>query len=347
MNFHELIKDFTSLELSDPIFKSYETARNILLPQVLESRKLGRSNYWNREILSINYLMDANSLILSRLREHCHWITGVHPYQYSSHHQFRPEKSNMENRINELRMRNSNLSIFPERSNYGGFGFQIGKYLYNVDTLKFHEVMIGLHENVTGFQGENNKKIVLEIGSGFGGLADTLRNKYKDAKIILVDLPEILIIAATFLGAWYPDLKIKFLKSEIEITRVSPEDFDVLIVPNHLLRNQNRFTFNIDLLINTVSFQEMTSAEVSSYVNFAFNSKIPYIYSLNRDVSTYNSELDSVRNRIGEHYRLVEIEILEDSYTSALKAKKKPRNKMKFNSIKSDNPYRHILGRIN
>lgn len=336
ISLNDYLKEVVSVDFSDSIFSAYSNARNSLIPHISQSRLFGRSDYWSREVLSMDYLLDANPAILMRLREHCHWVTGVHPYQYSTHHQNRPEKDNLATRLEQLRQRNHNLIVQPERENYGGFGFRIEEKLYNVDTLKYHEVLIGINERVT-HKNTGTLRAVIEVGSGFGGLADVLVRSMSGLRMILVDLPEVLLLAGTFLGAWHKDSRIKFVKSVQDLETYDLEDFDFLLVPNYLINDTVRFRFKIDMLLNTVSFQEMTSAEVHHYVEFAYRNQIDRIYSLNRDVSTYNSQLDSVREQISKRYRLEELEILETEYTSALKSPKKLKKR-------NENPYRHVLG---
>ena len=48
----------------------------------------------------------------------------------------------------------------------------------------------------------------------------------------------------------------------------------------------------LDLTINMVSFQEMTDAQADAYVAKAHELNCPFVYSLNRDKSAYNPEID-------------------------------------------------------
>lgn len=45
-----------------------------------------RSKYWEEESSSIEYMVEATPAIISKLRDHCHWLTGVRSYDYKSHH---------------------------------------------------------------------------------------------------------------------------------------------------------------------------------------------------------------------------------------------------------------------
>jgi putative sugar O-methyltransferase len=331
------------LPSSDPIIQSNRIASDSLLIHISKSREIGRSVYWSREVSSLEYLFHAPNLVLKRMREHCHWVTGISSYQYAEHHFDTPPHHAMVARIAALVNRAPALEIKAERESYAGFGFPYEGKIYNADNLKYHEVIIGLTENL-GRNLELGKMTFLEIGSGFGGLADTIISHYPGSKLILVDLPEVLLLSWTFLGAWYPEKRIEFFDSSKPITS---DSFDILIVPNNLMGELIKSNLKIDVLINTVSFQEMTTQQVSEYVTHASEMRIPYIYSLNRDRSKYNEEITSVSGIIAEKYALRELEILETEYTAALKSPKMKHAKVKNLSKGEENiRYRHILGSL-
>ncbi|CAB4334965.1 MAG: putative sugar O-methyltransferase [Actinobacteria bacterium] len=337
---------FTSLPTSDPIYSSYANASKELLKLVAASRAVGRSQYWTREIESLEYLFDASPSILKRLREHCHWVTGISSYQYANHHFDTPPHLALIERIGELSNRKPNLEIYPERETYGGFGFPFQGNIYNADTLKYHEVIIGLTESLF-FLLKKNSYTIVEIGSGYGGLADTLLRHSPNTKLILVDFPEVLLLAWTFIGAWHPEKRIVLFD---EKSLVPNSDFDILLVPNNLLGAFQSSGTEIDLMLNTVSFQEMTTSQVQGYIDFANDLGIQFIYSLNRDKSKYNKELTSVSEIIRERYSTEELCILGTEYTAALKkVKNKPVNKIKQSIIETVNqtsPYKHIFGKL-
>jgi hypothetical protein len=67
----------------------------------------------------------------------------------------------------------------------GGFGFTIDGDLYNLDTLKFYECLIALQK--AGLLGDltaeqNDRKIVVEIGGGWGGFAYQLKTLFTDGR---------------------------------------------------------------------------------------------------------------------------------------------------------------------
>lgn len=105
---------------------------------------------------------------------------------------------------------------------------------------------------------------ILEIGSGYGGLAYYLKTLIPDARYVCVDLPESLLFSSIYLSTLFPD-----------------ED-NAVVTPNNaadLVRNTAGFTFvpnymfdalcdsgqKFDLIINTLSMSEMLEKQVRYY----------------------------------------------------------------------------------
>jgi hypothetical protein len=99
------------------------------------------------------------------------------------------------------------------------------------------------------------------------------------------------------------------------------------------------------MVVNMVSFQEMTGEQVAQYVGWAADNQAPYLYSLNRPKSPYNDQLEVVADHIAERYWAHEIPVLPVSYTQMLPSKMPPpfaRRKLK--PKKRGNQYQHIIG---
>ena len=70
-----------------PEYQAYEHVRR----QVLAQLELGRnrrttghvpSDYWSGELAKFEYMLDASPLIIEKLRQHTHNITGIHTGHY-------------------------------------------------------------------------------------------------------------------------------------------------------------------------------------------------------------------------------------------------------------------------
>jgi hypothetical protein len=81
-----------------------------------------------------------------------------------------------------------------------------------------------------------------------------------------------------------------------------------------------------------VSFQEMTQEQVTAYVRHAYEVGARFLYSLNKEKSTYNRELESVSAIIDRYYWPRKIDVLHVPYQKMLDAKP------------STDDYKHIIG---
>jgi len=108
----------------------------------------------------------------------------------------------------------------------------------------------------------SNKKIdtILEIGAGNGNFPSILYNDWSPVRLIMIDLPETLTTAFTFLSSLFTNAKIILPN---EIGEKIPNDFDFLLMtPEQIDIIDNE---SIDLAINIHSFQEMTHEQINIY----------------------------------------------------------------------------------
>ncbi len=103
---------------------------------------------------------------------------------------------------------------------------------------------------------------ILEIGAGYGGVAEVLIRHLNPAVYVVCDLPHNLFLAAFYLATNYPEHNLYFVNDH------PPERIDsnalVFATPKGLECIQDYFT----LVVNTFSFQEMPMAEIRRYFNF-------------------------------------------------------------------------------
>jgi hypothetical protein len=184
---------------------------------------------------------------------------------------------------------------------------------------------------------------VWEIGAGWGGFARVFKTVVPNTTYVIADLPELFLFSGTYLQTLFPGATIRYWAGEDADTLFRDwESVDFVMVPAgalHVVRPPR-----VDLALNMVSFQEMTTAQVRGYVQHAHEIGSPFLYSLNRDRSLYNTELSSVRELLAECYRTHEIPLLDLPYTKlpragafvtrALEAVRDPRS----------NEYRHVVG---
>ena len=321
------------------VFHQYLKFRDELTKKIETSRDLGRSEYWRQEVEQFEYIFDATPTLVKNLRQHCYLLTGIRPYDYLDHHKNAEPYKHLKDRLTALRALDLSLPVLSEREELGGFGFNYGYEKFNVDTLKFHEMHIALKksgalnfEDRLTFTGN-----VLEVGAGWGGFAETFLRRFPNAKYSIVDLPEALIFSGTLLTAWFPEKKVLLYDRKLGLDEI--ESADIVLIANSDIQFLP-IEFRFELLVNSVSFQEMTTKQVRDYIDFGLTRGCKKYYSFNRDRSKYNEQIISVREVLAEKLKIREIDVLNSEYTAATKGMKL----ITKSKLVSPNRYRHIFG---
>jgi hypothetical protein len=250
---------------------------------------------------------------VAKLRRHCFHLTGLRPYDYRSH----KASSRVARRKKALEAAGGRELVVPEAELLGGFGFRVDDALYNVDTLKYSEALIALRRAgvLDDLQSPGRNPVIWEIGSGWGGFAYQLKTVCPEATIVLSDFPEVFLFSATYLMTAFPSARVAFEGSEDDPGAESWTDFDFVFVSN--ARTEAVRPPRIDLTVNMVSFQEMTTDQVEAYVSHAAATGCPALYSLNRERSLYNPDLAGVTKIFSRYYEPRDVEVLPESYVAA------------------------------
>ena len=105
---------------------------------------------------------------------------------------------------------------------------------------------------------------VLEIGSGTGIQALVFKLLFKDSTYFLVDFPETLALAETFLSLVMPQSKMLFFSQwNKQPELLLNKKYDFVFIPNYAT---SRLPSNFaHLALNTVSMQEMNYATIAMY----------------------------------------------------------------------------------
>ncbi|MDC0575538.1 putative sugar O-methyltransferase [Nitrosomonadaceae bacterium] len=303
-------------------YRNYLYARERVLKMtadpVAEDMDIFRpSQYWREDLASFEYMVDASPLIIQKLRHHTHHITGLRAYEYRSNKD--KKKVHLVRKLEALRSLDKDNLLVPEHPALGGFGFENDGKLYNVDTLKFYEVLIGLSRaNVLGqFRNAKERKIVWEIGAGWGGFAYQFKTLCPNTTYVIMDLPEVILFSAVYLKTLFPDARV-LMYGDVPNKQLFSEwqKHDFIFLPHSYL---DEFSPpRIDLTVNMVSFQEMTDRQVDAYVRKSATLGSPYLYSLNRKRSLYNTEIKDVGKLLARYYNVELVEVLEVEYNQNL-----------------------------
>lgn len=338
-------------------YQNYCRAREAVL-EMLGHEPVGTesepSRYWQAELAGIEYLFDASPLLVQNLRHHCHHFTGIREYDYRPHHSH--QAGLFAKKLAMLRVEDQTGLAVSEARELGGFGHEIGGSFWNLDTLRFYECMIALDRGwaLQGF-GHGDRPMVVEIGSGWGGFAHQFKTLFPRTTYMLVDFPAALLVSATYLQTVFPEARVLFLSGEAPVydDAIAPRSYDFIFAPHYVWP---RLGFRPpELVINMVSFQEMTTDQVHSYVGRCASWGVPTLYSFNRDRSRHNRELTSVSGVLGQHYRMKDVRVLDLSAShlppTGLARYKRIVKKILSRSIgwprhKPELDYRHLIGRL-
>lgn len=102
---------------------------------------------------------------------------------------------------------------------------------------------------------------ILEIGAGYGALAQFIKTILPNAKYTVVDIPESLIYSALYLNLCHPSSNHAFATLDDEET-VRSADF--VYVSN---TSADTITDSFDLVINTLSMSEMKGEVINWYID--------------------------------------------------------------------------------
>ena len=302
------------------------------------------SRYWAQELDQIDYLIDASPLVVRKLRHHAFQITGIRPYDYREAGE---KRAFFERRLRALvALAGGSSLLVEEHGALGGFGFTIDGRCYNVDTLKFFEVFVGMQRSgvLEPFRTTDRRRMVLEIGAGWGGFAYQFKTLFPKTTYVIVDFPELFLFSATYLLTVFPDAKVRFWHAGQQMFEKS-EDVDFVFVP--VPHADAVLDARPDLLVNLVSFQEMTTSQVEGYTELAATAGCQRLYSLNRDRSVYNDEIESVSAILSRRYDLHEVEILGSGYLKATKRDSAiSADEARRTSRVDDTGYRHLAGTL-
>ena len=335
-------KEMVDKEKHSELYRFYQETRDKILAMVSSYRM---SRYWYEEVMGFDYLFDASPLLVSKIREHCYHITGERSYTYRTHHAHKAPP--FLERLYDLRELDKSSLFVPESEACGGFGYPSSYGKINLDTLKFYEVLIGLDRSgcLEPFKHDKaTRKAMVEIGSGWGGFAYQFHTLFPQTTIFCIDLPATLIFSTTYLRGACPNAKIALLGDipNDELFR-RWQEFDVVFIPANRLAEFK--PLQLDLAVNMCSFQEMTTEQVSEYVNHMADVGCKKLYSLNRDRSHHNAELSLVSDIMRRRYTLEPITLLPTEYCT-VGTKIKAKAKSADAGTSSTSAYRHFAGTL-
>jgi putative sugar O-methyltransferase len=302
---------------SEP-FRYYLHVRDLVLEMLEQAQSTADrpSDYWAEELAGFTYLLDASPLIIQRLREHCYHISGLRSYEYRTHHAH--QTGPFEAKLRALKEQDQDALFVPESPLLGGFGHTVDGVMVNVDTLKFHESLIAMNKAglLDAFRRTTGRrKVVIEIGAGWGGFAYQFKTLFPDTCYVIVDLPPTLLFSAVYLKALFPAARmLVYGEKPFDSLLEGYESYDFIFLPSYSFTEAP--LKGADLAVNICSFQEMTTEQVTAYARKLAELNCPYLYSHNRNRSPHNSQLSTVSSIVGTFYETKEWKVLDIPYTN-------------------------------
>ena len=138
---------------------------------------------------------------------------------------------------------------------------------------------------------KNKRKVILEIGGGYGGLIFQFTNLLNNDNFcwINIDLPKQLFLTYYYLSNSdifiKKKLKIKLLMPDEQITDKMINNYNIILGIQNQISNIN---VDIDILVNFNSLSEMSNENVKFYINQINKLKVYYIYHQNSNYDIFS-----------------------------------------------------------
>ena len=152
---------------------------------------------------------------------------------------------------------------------------------------------------------QRERPVVCEIGAGWGGFAYQFKTLFPNAHLRHRRLSRSCSCFRRRISATcFPTRAWRLSGAEDGAADVQRRGFRLRAADAGAAARRSASRTS---LVNMVSFQEMTDAQVRRYAEIAASAGCPFIYSFNRERSAYNTELIRVSDALAEHYRLTEV----------------------------------------
>lgn len=189
------------------------------------------------------------------------------------------------------------------------FGYMYNDKMINNDTLRYQEAVSNLVRSgvLDELKQIKKRKLFIEIGSGVGGLAIHLQRFVPNTTYVFCDVPYVLFMGGVYTVFNRPDAKIYVYNPDTfspDFFKENYEKYDFMLLPFFV--RQALTTVNHQLLINLLSFQEMSSSQIEEYASLARKHCDGFVYSANWSRHPSNKYIgdDTVEEVLGRGLRL-------------------------------------------
>jgi len=150
-------------------------------------------------------------------------------------------------------------------------------------------VLTGIWDRTFG-NGSDDAAVVVEVGPGYGGIAEFLfARSDRNIHFLAVDLPEILLLCCGYVLAARPETDVYVISEPGELATIPKDRHALLLLPTFSKTLLGELDV-IDLAINAASFQEMTTDDIRSYLDLIVPRLKGVLYSDNIDRHLLNTQ---------------------------------------------------------
>jgi putative sugar O-methyltransferase len=187
----------------------------------------------------------------------------------------------------------------------GEYGYLVNGRLVNDKVLKWQEIIRALWFKGQFTALENSPRpLILEIGGGYGSLAHHFNTMFPNSLYFIVDIPETLLFAASYLTLIHGQESVLLLDEDTEVSVESLKNLSFVMVPNSLLKSISSLRFGLS--INVASFQEMTEPQVTQYLEF-LSSRTDVLLSANIDRFQATTDKVFVADLLRRYFELTDL----------------------------------------
>src|SRR5262249_3119776 len=160
------------------------------------------------------HLWDAAPETVATLRQSCAPITGVQAADYVETSPDSALFTRLKRDVSFLRRQDGEELFVQESPVLGGFGFTRQHGLYNEDTIRYYQALPALQDAAVlhEFRGNGPRRLVWEIGGGWGGFAFQLKTLRRNTTYLITGIPETLLVSAVYLMTAFPDARFRLYR---------------------------------------------------------------------------------------------------------------------------------------
>ena len=261
-----------------------------------QSGEFNYSKFWHFTHLLLKYIYDLSPKNLYLIRQHVqHVSAGPYPLFDYDHNNFFGKNAEQLSQIPFIKKYLELIQDIPKQYHYSEpltdpisqfAAAKIDDKLVARDGLTYQIALTNLY-NLGVFNELISKPKpckILEIGGGYGSLAYQMNRALKsNVSYVIIDLPSTLLMSGAFLTVNTRLDEIYFYDPANYSASKLPDiinKYRYILLPHYRL-NDLMSCAPFDLIINMASFMEMTTEQLSNYLDFASKNENCYLYSQN------------------------------------------------------------------